>query len=208
MTRSLDNYSNPFDAVRDFEIMLQEHTGAPYAVVTDCCTHAIEIVLRIKQPKKLIFPGHTYLSVVMLMHKLNIEYNLTDLDWAHDRCYELQGSQIWDCARYFDAGMFRPGMIQCLSFNRGKPLSIGKGGVILTDDPIVAKKANRMRYDGRDIFQYKYWPDQKVFEPGFHYYLRPEECIVGMNLLECNQILDQPLSVFQYPDCREIKIVD
>lgn len=206
--KSLNDYDNPFDAVRDFEKVLQDFTGAPYAIVTDCCTHAMEISLRIRRPGKLFFPGKTYLSVVMLMHKLGIDYELTSESWVKDRRYQLQGSDIWDSARCLEPDMFRSGEIQCLSFNRGKPLAIGKGGAILTDDPVVATRANRMRYDGRDIFQYKNWVEQKQFELGFHYYLRPEECIVGMNLLECNQILDQPLSVFQYPDCRGIKIVD
>lgn len=208
MTRSLDNYPNPFDAVRDFEIMLQEYTGAPYAVVTDCCTHAMEIALRIEKPKAVKFPGKTYLSVVMLMHKLNIDYTLTDQEWFDQKTYSLEGSRLRDCARYFEPGMFRPGEIQCLSFNRGKPLTIGKGGAILTDDPNVAERANRMRYDGRDIFKYQQWIDQEFFEVGFHYYLRPEECITGMNLLEADQILEQTRAMFNYPDCRKIKIAD
>jgi dTDP-4-amino-4,6-dideoxygalactose transaminase len=204
----LESYSNPFDAVRDFEKMLQEYTGAPYAIVTDCCTHAMEIVLRIEKPQKLTFPGRTYLSVVMLMHKLGIEYELSGRDWFAQGTYKLEGSRLWDCARYLRPNMFQPGTIQCLSFNRGKPLTIGKGGAILTDDPSVAERANRMRYDGRDIFKYQRWVEQEVFEPGFHYYLRPEECVTGMNLLESRQLVDQPLSVFNYPDCRAIRIVD
>jgi dTDP-4-amino-4,6-dideoxygalactose transaminase len=206
--KSLDDYANPFEAVKDFENRLKDFTGAPYAIVTDCCTHAMEIVLRIQSPKKLTFPGRTYLSVVMLMHKLGIDHELTDHQWAQDRRYQLLGSSIWDCARYLEPGMFRPGEIQCLSFNRGKPLAIGKGGAILTDDPDVAERANRMRYDGRDIFRYSPWIRQKKFELGFHYYMRPEECIVGMNLLHAGQILDQPVSAFSYPDCREIEIID
>lgn len=205
--KSLKDYANPFDAVKDFENLLKDFTGAPYVIVTDCCTHAIEIALRIKRPKKSTFPGRTYLSVVMLMHKLGIDYELTDQQWSQDRRYQIRGSDTWDCARYLEPGMFQQGHIQCLSFNRGKPLEIGKGGAILTDDPEIADRANRMRYDGRDIFRYSPWTTQKKFELGFHYYMRPEECIIGMNLLDAGKILDQPRSVFAYPDCRDIEIV-
>ena len=204
--KSLSDYSNPFDAVRDFERELQNFTGAPYAIVTDCCTHAIEIVLRLQRPEKLFFPGRTYLSVVMLMHKIGIDYELTDQSWFTDQRYKFQGSNIWDCARYFEPGMYQSGEIQCLSFNRGKPLAIGKGGAILTDNTEVAARANRMRYDGRDIFQYKNWVEQRYFEIGFHYYLRPEECVNGLNLLNEGKFIKQIDKYYDYPDCRNITI--
>ena len=192
--------------MKDFESLLQEFTGSPYVIVTDCCTHAIEICLRLRKPNKIIFPARTYLSVVMLMHKLGIEYQLTDQSWSQDFRYHFQGTDIWDCARYLEANMFRAGEIQCISFNRGKPLAIGKGGAILTDDPVVAAKASCMRYDGRDIFQYPNWIEQKQFELGFHYYLRPEECVIGYNMLDSRSFLPQTDAMFAYPDCRNITI--
>jgi dTDP-4-amino-4,6-dideoxygalactose transaminase len=207
--KSLDQYSNPFDAVKEFECMLQQYTGAPYAIVTDSCTHAIEIALRINLPKKTSFPCRTYLSVVMLMHKLNINYQFNEVNWFADKKYNFTSTHIWDCARYFKKNMYEKNQVQCISFNREKPLSIGKGGAILTDDPILAERANRMRYDGRDIFKYKNWIDQEIFEPGFHYYLRPEECIVGMNLLSSQSLISQTDSMFlKYPDCSTMKIVN
>ena len=36
-----------FDDIRRFEDALAEFTGAPYAIMTDCCTHAIELCLQI-----------------------------------------------------------------------------------------------------------------------------------------------------------------
>lgn len=203
--RSINQYQNPFQAIKDFENLLRQWTGAPYAIVTDCCTHAMEIALRIQPPTTTVqIPCRTYLSVIMLMHKLDINYQLIDHDWYPS--YQLGGTKIWDCARYFEKNMYQSGTIQCLSFNRGKPLSIGTGGVILTDDPVVADRANRMRYDGRDIFSYSPWIKQENFDIGFHYYLRPEDCVTGLNLLENQTITPQPREVFDYPDCRTIKI--
>ena len=45
-------------------IALAEWWGSPYAVATDCCTHAIELSLRLDQPDQTItVPEHTYISV-------------------------------------------------------------------------------------------------------------------------------------------------
>jgi dTDP-4-amino-4,6-dideoxygalactose transaminase len=35
-----------FEKIVEFESALAKFTGAPYAVMTDCCTHAIELCLR------------------------------------------------------------------------------------------------------------------------------------------------------------------
>ena len=34
------------DKISEFEKALAKYTGAPYAIMTDCCTHAIEMCLR------------------------------------------------------------------------------------------------------------------------------------------------------------------
>ena len=65
-----------------------------------------------------------------------------------------------------------------------------------------------MRFDGRDIFQYSPWLAQKKFHVGYHYYLRPEECIIGLNLLQNRQFIEQTDKLHNYPDCREIEIYD
>lgn len=206
--RSLNDYQNPFDAVVDFERMLADYTNAPYAIVTDCCTHAIEIAFRLlKVQGPVRFPAKTYLSVPMTMHKLNISYSMSDDEWYDNGCYHFEGTNVWDYARKFSPDMYQPGTIQCVSFGRTKPLEIGKGGCLLTDDRSIAERANRMRYDGRDIFQFTPWVQQKTFEVGFHYYLRPEECIQGMNIMETSAYTPQLPKFFSYPDCREITII-
>lgn len=204
---SIADYTNPFDAIKDFETALSRYTGAPYVITTDCCTHAIEIALRITKPNcALSFPSRTYLSVLMTMHKLDIQYHLNDRRWYQDLEYQFEGSNIWDSARKLESNMYRPGQIQCLSFGRTKPLEIGKGGCILTDDPELATKARRMRYDGREIDVYKPWSDQGVFELGFHYYLRPEDAVNGHNLLSAGNLLPQQETFFNYPDCSQLTI--
>ena len=41
-----------FNIVDNFEKTIADYFGAPYAVSTDCCTHAIELCLRYKNIKK------------------------------------------------------------------------------------------------------------------------------------------------------------
>ena len=204
--KTLADYKKPFDAILEFEQAVAEFTGAPYCVTTDRCTHAIEIALRLTKPTKVKFPAYTYLSVPMTMHKVGVEYELLDEYW--DSCYQFEGSDIWDCARYFEENMYQPGQIQCISFGMTKPLQIGLGGCLLTDNFEIYKRASRMRYDGRDIFEFSPWNQQTEFEVGYHYYLRPEECVIGLNILESKNFIAQQANFFKYPDCRTVTIRD
>ena len=207
---TLLDYKDAFLAIKDFEQVICDFTGAPYCVTTDCCTHAIEIALRISHDRSPVsFPARTYLSVLMTMHKIGIPYQLEDVNWRE--CYQFKGTRIWDCARLFKKNMYQSGTLQCLSFGRTKPLQIGRGGCILTDDQEFYRRASMMRYDGRDIFLYSVgtehsWDAQKDFEIGYHYYMRPEDCVTGLNLLEQQQFVEQIEKHYNYPDCRTIKI--
>ena len=61
-----------FEAIERFEQALAKFTGAPYAVMTDCCTHAIELAFRLDRVQQCEFTPFTYLSVPMTMHKLGV----------------------------------------------------------------------------------------------------------------------------------------
>ena len=62
-------WNNLYDIIFEFEDTLASYTGAPYAVATDCCTHAMELCLRyLKLNNELIddfisLPAYTYISV-------------------------------------------------------------------------------------------------------------------------------------------------
>jgi dTDP-4-amino-4,6-dideoxygalactose transaminase len=203
--KKINDYSNSFDAILEFESAVAEYTGAPYCVTVDCCTHAMELAFRLTHNGSPVsFPAHTYLSVIMLMHQLNIEYALEDVEWRGQ--YQFKGSRVWDCARYFEPDMYRAGQLQCVSFGRTKPLEVGRGGCLLTDDVEVYRAASMMRSDGRDLFAYSPWITQKTFRLGYHYPMKPEECVDGLNLLNQRKFLKQEDKFFNYPDCRLIEI--
>ena len=184
----------------DFEQALAQYTGAPYVVVTDSCTHAIELCMRFDQVKSTSFTAHTYLSIPMLMHQLGIEYKLTNHHWTGD--YQFDGTRIWDSARRLEPNMYKKEQLQCLSFGYNKPLQLGKCGAILTDDVEVYDQLSMMRSDGRNL-RISPWQDQITFVQGYHYCPTLEICNLGIEKLAVHQ--PQCQSVV-YPDCREILI--
>ena len=79
-----------YDTLTEFENLVGEYTGAPYVVLTDSCTHAIELCLRFQKWKNPInLPRHTYISVPMVVHKLGLDlYYDPEITWEYE--YRLQ----------------------------------------------------------------------------------------------------------------------
>jgi dTDP-4-amino-4,6-dideoxygalactose transaminase len=191
-----------FEKILEFETALAQFAGAPYAVMTDCCTHAIELCMRYDSVESCEFTPYTYLSIPMLMHKLGIEYSYNQQQWTGE--YQFENTRIWDSARRLEANMYRDGQMQCVSFGHDKPLPIGRGGAILLDDEAAYHAILRMRYDGRDL-TIKPWIEQKEFRVGYHYRPTIEEAESGLELLK--QYTSQPPREIVYPDCIQISIV-
>ena len=70
-----------FEIVSNFEKQVAEFYGAPFAVATDSCTHAMELCLRLEQQNKITVPTRTYISVPFLAQKLNLEWVWDDAEW-------------------------------------------------------------------------------------------------------------------------------
>lgn len=191
-----------FDPIYKFESALGELTGAPFVVMTDCCTHALELCLRYVSPYKVVrIPAHTYISVPMMLRKLDIGYLFEDETWVGE--YQIKETNVWDSARLLQLGMYRKGQMQCLSFGHDKPLAIGHGGAILLDDANAYKTLLAQRYDGRDL-TISPWQDQKVFRMGYHYRPTIEDAVKGLELLP---LVDQQSKYKNYPDLREILFI-
>jgi dTDP-4-amino-4,6-dideoxygalactose transaminase len=190
-----------FDPIYKFESALGLLTGAPYVVMTDCCTHALELCLRYVSPYKVVrIPAHTYISVPMMLRKLDIGYIFEDEEWVGE--YQIKETNVWDSARRLQSGMYRKGQMQCLSFGYSKPLDIGRGGAILLDDEVAYNKLIQQRSDGRDL-KISPWESQKVFEVGYHYRPTIEEAVQALEKLPT---VDQEPKYVEYPDLREIII--
>ena len=194
-------YPMSFESLFKFEQDLAEYTGAPYVVLTDGGTHAIELCMRYDNIQQTAFSAFTYLSIPMLMHHLRISYILTSELWAGE--YQFHGTRIWDSARRLEPNMYRKGQRQCLSFGWTKPLYLGRVGAILLDDEEEYHVLSRWRSDGRDL-NISPWEQEESFYAGFHYCPTLELCAKGSELLPT--ITPQSQQV-EYPDCRKIKIL-
>jgi dTDP-4-amino-4,6-dideoxygalactose transaminase len=190
-----------FNTILKFEQALAEYTGAPYTVMTDCCTHAIELCLRYQKPTHCAFTAFTYLSIPMTMHKLGIEYRLIPEVWTGE--YQFHGTRVWDSARRLERGMYRSGQMQCVSFGHNKPLQIGHGGAILLDDKEAYGVLLQQRYDGRDL-AIAPWQAQRSFMVGYHYRPTIEDARIGLEKL---YFVNEPPKYHDYPDLRDIEII-
>ena len=178
MAFSLSKHMNPFDVVKDFESQLAKHFGSRYCVATDCCTHAVELCLLQQQVKETTCPKHTYISIPMTFTKLNLDWNFVDDQWSE--YYQLGNSGIYDAATLWSKGKYISGSKMCVSFQKRKTLSLGRGGAILLDDHADAVALRRMAYDSRD--RDSSWEKQieSIKHMGYHYYMTPETAQMGL----------------------------
>jgi dTDP-4-amino-4,6-dideoxygalactose transaminase len=189
--------------VRQLEEKVAEFYGAKYAIATDCCTHAIELCLRLQDIKSATSPKHTYLSVPMTLEKLGIAWKFTDTYWKD--YYRLGNTNIIDAAVYWKQDSYIPDTFMCLSFQYRKHLNLGRGGMILTDDYEAAIDLKKMSYDGRvpDVL----WAEQDVDMLGYHYYMTPETAQLGLDKIkQAKETLPKQWSYKDYPDISKMKV--
>ncbi len=168
-----------FEAIEELETKVADYFGAPYAVAIDCCTHGLELCLRHQGITHYTVPKRTYISVPFLATKLGIEFQWRDEDW--EDYYFLGGTNIVDAAVLWEQNSYIPDTLMCLSFQFRKHLSLGRGGMILTDNPKDAKMLKKMSYDGR--IPNIPWREQDIDTMGYHYYMTPETAQLGLSKL-------------------------
>ena len=192
-----------FEVITKFEKEIAAFFGSPYAVAVDCCTHAIELCLRHQEVRHYTVPKNTYISVPFLARKLNIDFEFRDEDWKD--FYYLGGTNIIDAAVLWKKDSYIPYSFMCVSFQFRKHLSLGRGGVILTDNAEAATILKRMSYDGRlpDIP----WRNQNIDLMGYHYYMPPETAQRG--LIKLREAINTPprqWTVSDWPDLTQMEI--
>lgn len=198
----------PHEVTRQFEAALCEYTGARFAVTTTSCTSAlllacmwhrslmrttadvqdgkggIDLSKRTYAPwddavygkPVLQIPKRTYVGVGMSALNAGFEVKFLDEDWQGE--YQLRPYPIWDAARRFTLGMYRPGAMQCVSFHWSKILGLSQGGAILHDSPEADVYLRRARFDGR---REGVPPAEDTFDiVGQHCYLSPEVAAHGL----------------------------
>ena len=200
-----------FQIVSKFEKNIADFFGSPYGVAIDSCTHGIELCLKYLEVDKIRVPKRTYLSVPMLAKKIGINLDWKDDEW--ENYYEIDckkmgmpvHKKLYDAAVLWEENSYIEGSFMCLSFQFQKHLSLGRGGMILTDDYDAAHELTQMSYDGRipDIP----WTEQNISTMGYHYYMTPETAMLGIDKLPIAiQRKPKEWDVSEWPDLREMDV--
>ena len=167
-----------FNTVKEFEEKIAKFFGATHAIAVDSCTHGIELCLRYQNLSYINVPNRTYISIPFLAEKLGISLQWQDKEWVDYYKLNEHFKPIYDAAVLWKKDSYIPGSFMCISFQFQKHLSLGRGGMILTDDKEAALKLKKMSYDGRlpDIP----WREQNIESIGYHYYMTPETATDGL----------------------------
>jgi dTDP-4-amino-4,6-dideoxygalactose transaminase len=169
-----------FEIISEFEQAVAEFFGSPYAVAVDSCSNGLFLCLKyLKAAGTISIPKYTYISVPMQIHHAGCQVQFTDDDWVGK--YQLNPYPIWDAAGQWRAGMYENGL-QVISFQFKKPLPIGRGGMILTDDQHAYNWLRYARHDGRDLN--KFYPADEPEIMGWHFYMTPEDAARGILLMD------------------------
>ena len=198
-----------FEVVKDFEKRIADYYGAPFAVATDSCTHALELALRFDRShynisqSKVTIPARTYISVPFTLMKLDIPWSFVNVKWK--QFYFLGGTRIADAAVLFEPKSYINGQLMCLSFQFKKMLGLGRGGAILCPNENEYNELKRMAYDGRD--DNKPWAEQNIKTIGYHYYMTPETAQLGIEKLKTAKP-NKLWTSQDYPYLPEMKVFD
>ncbi len=192
-----------FNQVEEFEEQIAKFYNAPYAVATDCCTHAIELCLRYKSYNNITIPTHTYISIPFTLEKLNLNWKFEYQEWKD--FYYLGNTNIIDSAVYWKQNEYIENTYMCLSFQYKKHLSLGRVGAILLQNKEDYGILKKMSYDGRSPNQP--WMEQDINTIGHHYYMTPETALLGLEKLE-NVKNQNPKkwSWVDYPDLTQMSV--
>ena len=191
-----------FTTVKDFEVEIASFFGAPYAIAVDCCTHAVELCLRYQNATSIEVPKRTYVSIPFLSKKLKIDLKWKDEDWID---YYYLTENIIDAAVLWKKNSYISGTYMCLSFQYQKHLSLGRGGMILTDNEKSFHDLKKMSYDGR--LPEIPWREQNISFMGYHYYMTPETAKLGLEKLPIAiENIPKKWSILDWPDLTEMDI--
>ena len=191
-----------FEVINKFECEVAKFFGSPYAIAVDSCTHGIELSLRYCNVKSINVPKHTYISVPFLAKKLNLGLDWRNQNWKD--FYYLSYSVI-DAAVLWKPNSYIPKTFMSISFQYQKHLSLGRGGMILTDNEDASNQLKKRSYDGR--LPNIPWREQNIDTMGYHYYMTPETAQMGLDKLP-EAIIKEPRQweISDWPDLSQMEI--
>ena len=200
-------WNDPRDIVDLFEEKLAKYSGAKYAVLTDSCSNALMLSMKLRGVSGNVeIPAQTYVSLPMQIHLAGATPRFREISWSG--LYQLGDTGIWDSAARFTKDMYiGDGALQCLSFQIKKRLPIGRGGAILTNSEKEYETLKLMTYDGRDL-KLPYSSEEHVKHIGWHCYMTPEDAARGILLMDgLPELNEDTMTESHYPDLRKWPVV-
>ncbi len=202
---------NPHLITQEFEKEIADYTGSPYCVCVDNESNALFMALKYEkiEGQEIIIPSHTYPSVPCEIIQAGGKVKFKPSEAYLTGEYRLKPTRVWDSALRFTANMYRPGMLQCLSFTgQRKHLKTVKGGAILTDSIDAYNWFKRFRFSGRREVPYM---DDNFDFIGKNYYMPHVLASIGLMNIKSFYNIDGskkqvPDISLPYPDLSKYKI--
>jgi dTDP-4-amino-4,6-dideoxygalactose transaminase len=174
----MNSFIGAFDVVRQFEQTVANFAGSKYGVAVDTCTAALFLSCVYCKVQEVTIPKHTYVSVPCSIIQAGGSVKFEDLEWRGN--YQLKPYPIIDSALRFKRDMYIKDTYYCVSFHYKKPLPIGRGGMILTDDEKAVDWLKQARFMGRH--------ESPILEDrfemlGWNMYMEPERAAKGLQLM-------------------------
>ena len=173
-----------YKVVREFEKEMAIYMGAPFAVSVESCSAALFLsclYCKVKDIPEIIIPKYTYPSVPASIINAGGRVAFEDINWQSDGWYYLVKTNIIDSAKNLSKNRYIKNRLTCLSFHAHKPLAIGRGGMILTDDEKAVEWLKRARFDGRHEQSLH---NDTLAMVGWNMYMTPEQAARGLELLQ------------------------
>ena len=205
-----------YQIVREFENAVANFAGSDFAVSVDSCTNAIFLCCKYLEVEGVILPCRTYPSVPCSVIHAGGSVSFRELEWRENGFYRLMPYPIYDAAHLMEEDMYRtkpsylcggdvdlyPHAFMCVSFSATKPVNIGKGGMILTNDEKAVEWFRQARYCGRHE---KPLMEDRFEILGWNMYMTPEQAARGLILMNDVEFL-KPRPMPLYPDLSQYEI--
>ena len=105
--------------ILQLEEKVSNYFGSPYAVAVDCCTHGVELALRLIDENdrgvkyQVTCPNWTYLSIPMTFEKLGYDWHFTSEKW--EEYYRIGNTYIFDALASFNIFAELTGKAYCIA---------------------------------------------------------------------------------------------
>jgi dTDP-4-amino-4,6-dideoxygalactose transaminase len=205
-----------YKITEEFEEKLAHYTGARFVITLDNMSNGLFLALyyenKIKERTEatITIPNRTYPSVPCEIIHAGLKVGFDQVKGKTIKgAYQLKGSNVWDSALTFTAGMYKPNTHMCVSFTGPyKHFKLSKGGAILTDDYEAYLWFKRARYSGRREMSYH---DDNLDMLGWNFYMMPELAARGLLLMNQFYNIDgskkhNPDLELPYPDLSKFNV--